>query len=96
MYYPAFLLYVLSRPRMRAVIAASVDVASACSQTDPTITITKFINMEVRSSLVNILIESLEDRQMSVSLNQEKSGPYTDWGRSPGLVDRTAVLPYIK
>ena len=30
---------------MRAVIAASVDWASKCSQIDPTITITKFINM---------------------------------------------------
>ena len=76
-------LSLLDRPGMRAVIAASVDWASAFSRTDPTITITKFINMGVRSSLVNILIEFLEDRQMSVSFNQETSGLYTLIGSGP-------------
>ena len=76
-------LSLLDKPGMRAVIAASVDWASAFSRTDPTITITKFINMGVRSSLVNILIELLEDRQMSVSFNQETSGLYTLIGSGP-------------
>ena len=45
----------LDRPGMRAIIKASVDWASAFSRTDPTKTITKFINMSVRASLINIL-----------------------------------------
>ena len=73
----------LDRPGMRAVIAATVDWASAFSWKDPTLTITKFISMGVRPSLINILIEFLEDRRMTVSFNQEKSDLYTLIGGSP-------------
>ena len=80
-------LSLLDKPGMRAVIAASVDWASAFSRTDPTKTVTKFINMGVRSSLVNIIIEFLEDRQMTVKFNGQESslcplvggGPQGSW-----------------
>ena len=64
-------LSLLDKPGMRAVVAAAVDWASAFSRTDPTKTITKFVNMGLRSSLVNILIEFIEERQMSVKYNGE-------------------------
>ena len=63
----------LDRPGMRAVLQASVDWASAFSRTDPTKTVTKMINMGIRSSIVSILIEFLEDRQMTVKFNSEES-----------------------
>ena len=59
----------LDKPGMRAVIAASVDWASAFSRTDPTKTISKFISMGLRSSLVSILIEFLEECEMKVKFN---------------------------
>ena len=77
----------LDKPGMRAVIAASVDWASAFSRTDPTKTISKFISMGLRSSLVSVLIEFLEEREMIVKFNQEESklfqliggGPQGSW-----------------
>ena len=59
----------LDQVGMRAVIKAAVDWAAAFSRTDPTLTITKFIKMGVRSSLINILIEFLDQRQMTVKYN---------------------------
>ena len=62
-------LSLLDKPGMRAVVATAVDWASAFSRTDPTLTITKFVNMGVRSSLINIIIEFIEERKMSVKFN---------------------------
>ena len=59
-------LSLLDRPGMKAVIDASVDWANAFSRTDRTKTITKLINMGLRSPIVSIVIEILEDRQMTV------------------------------
>ena len=70
------ILGLLDKPGMRAVIKASVDWASAFSRTDPTKTITKFIKMGIRPSLTNVLIDFLEDRQMSVYFNSEESSLY--------------------
>ena len=50
---------------------------------DPTITITKFIHISVRSSLINVLIEFLKDRMMSVKFNQEESKLYKLIGGGP-------------
>ena len=80
-------LSLLDRPGMKAVLAASVDWASAFSRTDPTKTITKFINMGLRPSIVSIIIEFLENRQMSVKWNGKDSklfplvggGPQGSW-----------------
>jgi hypothetical protein len=73
----------LDKVGMRAVIKAAVDWASAFSRTDPTLTITKFIKMGVRSSLINILIEFLEERQMTVKFNSEESTLYSLIGGGP-------------
>ena len=76
-------LSLLDKPGMRAVVAAAVDWASAFSRTDPTKTITKFVNMGLRSSLVSILIEFIEERQMSVKFNGKESKLYQLIGGGP-------------
>ena len=76
-------LSLLDRPGMKAVIDASVDWANAFSRTDPTKTITKFINMGLRPSIVNILIEFLENRQMTVKWNGEESSLFPLTGGGP-------------
>ena len=76
-------LSLLDKPGMRAVIAASVDWASAFSRTDPTKTVAKFIKMGVRPSIVNVLIEFLEDRQMSVKFNGQESSLFPLVGGGP-------------
>ena len=73
----------LDRPGMRAIIKASVDWASAFSRTDPTKTISKFINMGVRASLINILIEFLDSRKMTVKYNSAESSLFTLVGGGP-------------
>ena len=73
----------LDQRGMRAIIKASVDWAAAFSRTDPTITITKFIKMGVRPSLINILIEFLEERQMTGKFNSEESTLYSLIGGGP-------------
>ena len=62
---------------------ASVDWASAFSRTDPTLTIAKFNKMGIRPSLANILIDFLEDRQMSVCFNSEQSSLFSLIGGGP-------------
>ena len=76
-------LSLLDKPGMRAVIKASVDWASAFSRTDPTKTISKYIAMGLRPSLVNVLIDFLEDRHMSVKFNSEESSLYKLIGGGP-------------
>ena len=73
----------LDRPGTRAVIKASVDWASAFLRTEPTKTISKFINMGVRSSLINILIEFLHSRKRTVKYNSAESSLYTLVGGGP-------------
>ena len=43
------------------------------ARTDPPLTITKFIKMGVRSSLINIFIEFVDQRRMTVNFNSEES-----------------------
>jgi hypothetical protein len=76
-------LSLLDKPGMRAVLQASVDWASAFSRTDPTKTVTKIINMGIRPSLVSVLIEFLEDRQMSVKYNGQESSLFPLVGGGP-------------
>ena len=73
----------LDKPGMKAVIQASVDWSSAFLRTDPTKTVTKMINMGIRPSIVNILIEFLENRQMSVKFNGQESSLFTLVGGGP-------------
>ena len=76
-------LSLLDKPGMRAALMASVDRASAFSRTYPTKTITKFINMGLRPSIVCILIELLEKRQMSVKWNGQESSLFPLVGGGP-------------
>ena len=77
----------LATPGAAAVILGAVDWMGAFDRVDPTISISKLINMGVRSSLIPILIEFLEDRQMSVKYNGASStwhslvggGPQGSW-----------------
>ena len=73
----------LDKPGRRAVISVFVDWASAFSRTDPTKTITKLINIGVRPSIVNILIEFFEDRQMTCTLNGKESSLFPLVGGGP-------------
>ena len=76
-------LSLLDEPGMRPVIASSVDWASAFSRTDPTLTITRFISMGLRSSLVSVVIEFLQEREMIVKYNQEQSKLFSLVGGGP-------------
>ena len=60
-------------PDKSAVIAASLDWASAFDRQDPTIAIKKFLDLGVRPSLIPLLISYLSDRQMKVKFNGEES-----------------------
>ena len=56
-----------------AVIATSLDWASAFDRQDPTLGILKFIHLGVRPALILILISYLSDRTMKVKFNGEIS-----------------------
>ena len=56
-----------------AVIATSLDWASAFDRQDPTLAILKFINLGIRPSLIPILCSYLDDRKMKVKFNNEMS-----------------------
>ena len=56
-----------------AVMVSFADWRGAFDRQDPTITINKFIQLGIRSSLVPILIDYLRNRQMKVKLNGEES-----------------------
>ena len=77
------ILSLLDRPGMKAVIKASVDWASAFSRTDPTETINKFLKLGVRPSIVNVLIDFLDNRQMTVKFNSEESSLFKLIGGGP-------------
>ena len=66
-----------------AVIASFADWRGAFDRQDPTITINKFIQLGVRSSLVPVLIDYLRNRQMKVKLNGEESESHGLIGGSP-------------
>ena len=50
-----------------------LDWSGAFDRQDPTISIMKMIKMGVRSSIIMIIMEFLEDREMSVKFNSAKS-----------------------
>ena len=60
-----------------AVIAASIDWASAFDRQDPTLAIKSFIEIGVRPSLIPLLISYLEGRKMQVKFNGEISDNLT-------------------
>ena len=60
-------------PDKSAVIATSLDWASAFDRQDPTLGVLKFIQLGVRPALIPILISYLSDRTMKVKFNGEIS-----------------------
>jgi len=76
-------LQLLDKPGMSTVVATAIDWMGAFDRLDPTITIIKLINLGVRSSLIPIIMEYMEDRQMSVRYNSAWSRWHTLVGGSP-------------
>ena len=66
-----------------AVMTTFVDWRGAFDRQDPTITVNKFIQLGVRSSLIPLLIDYLNNRQMKVKLNGEESEVKSLIGGSP-------------
>ena len=66
-----------------AVMVSFADWRGAFDRQDPTITINKFIQLGVRSSLIPILIDYLKNRQMKVKMNGEESEVHSLIGGSP-------------
>ena len=77
------ILGLLDKPGMRAEVKASVVWASAFLRTDPTRTITKFIQMGIWPSVTNVPIDFFKDRQMYVCFNLEESSLYSLIGGGP-------------
>ena len=66
-----------------AVISSQYDWMNAFDRQDPTRTIQKFIAMNLRPSLIPILIDFLSQRSMYIKINQEQVGPFKLVGGSP-------------
>ena len=76
-------LKLLDAPGMSAVVMGAVDWKGAFDRLDPTVCVNKLIRMGVRSSIIPIIIEYLEDRKMSVHYNTAWSKWHTLVGGSP-------------
>ena len=72
-----------THPDKSAVIATSLDWASAFDRQDPTLAIVKFIKLGVRPSLIPLLASYLTDRKMKVKFNNEMSDFLTLIGGGP-------------
>jgi hypothetical protein len=65
------------------VVLGAVDWMGAFDRQDPTITVQKLIKMGVRSSIIPIIIEFLDDRRMQVRFNSAKSKWHSLVGGTP-------------
>ena len=72
-----------THPDKSAVIASCLDWSAAFDRQDPTLAISKFIKLGVRSSLIPLLISYLSDRKMRVKFNGEISKVLTLIGGGP-------------
>jgi hypothetical protein len=63
----------LEDPENYAVVLSSYDWKGAFDRLDPTIVALKLIKMNVRSSIITILIDFLKDRKMQLKMNQKTS-----------------------
>ena len=70
-------------PDKSAVIATSLDWASAFDRQDPTLAIKKIIKLGVRPSLIPLLASYLTDRKMKEKFNNEMSEFLTLIGGGP-------------
>ena len=77
------ILKLLDTPGASAIIMSAIDWKGAFDRLDPTITVTKLIKMGVRSSIVPIIIEYLQDRKMTVRYNHAWSKWYSLVGGGP-------------
>ena len=66
-----------------AIISSQYYWMNAFDRQDPTRTIQKFIAMNLRPSLIPILIDFLSQRSMYIKINQEQVGPFKLVGGSP-------------
>ena len=66
-----------------AVISSQYDWSNAFDRQDPTKTIQEFIRMNIRPSLIPILIDFLSNRSMKIKFNKEQVGPFPLVGGSP-------------
>ena len=58
------------------VISSQYDWSNAFDRQDPTKTIQEFIRMNIRPSLIPILIDFLSNRSMKIKFNKEQVGPF--------------------
>ena len=72
-----------THPDKSAVVATCLDWSAAFDRQDPTLAISKFIQLGVRPSLIPLLISYLSDRKMSVRFNNEVSEILTLIGGGP-------------
>ena len=70
-------------PEKLAVILNSYDWSSAFDKLDPTIVAVKCINLGIRSSLVNILIDFMNERKMQIKMNKHTSTSHDLIGGGP-------------
>lgn len=66
-----------------AVLSSQYNWSNAFECQDPTITIQKFIRMNIWSSLIPILIDFMCGRSMQIKFNGEQAGPFNLVGGSP-------------
>ena len=65
------------------VVRSQYDWSGAFDRQDPTKTVSKFISMGIRSSLIPVLIDFLSGRSMRLKFNGKQAGPWPLVGGSP-------------
>ena len=70
-------------PEKLSVILNSYDWSAAFDRLDPTKVTVKCIKLKIRSSIVKILIDFLNERKMQVKMNGHRSSSYDLIGGSP-------------
>ena len=65
------------------VISSQYDWSNAFDRQDPTKTVEKFISMQIRPSLIPVLIDFLSGRSMHIKYNGKQAGPFKLVGGSP-------------
>ena len=66
----------LDDPEKVVVVLSSYDWSGAFDRLDPTKIAVKMINLGIRSSLVNILIDFINERKMQVKMNKCTSSSF--------------------
>jgi hypothetical protein len=77
------ILKLLDDPEKFAVILSSYDWSGAFDRIDPTQFAVKMISLGIRSSIVRVIIDFLNDRKMEVKMNGHTSTPFDLVGGGP-------------